>query len=459
MDYVNDNSNCIDFTKINGFNYNDRTLHSYNNIILEKMVNLNYLDMTCSDINSLFWNNIKYISTTFKQLESITIEVNDIQNTIIIYKLLNELGKIPNIKHVSLCSKLLPHNNNNKLLQLNLPHTLKSLHLNNIIVHSAKSIIVDVEQYDIETIRLCGKVTNCEIKLSSSIKCLILQNTYLSLNSISVIIQNLSLLETLTLSNSNNSHNKSNQSQQDVVLFTNELSSKSQLHSLTIKYILSHTNELLFINTFTHKKLKHLHISVNDNDSINFLSLYQNIPSLKSFQFTFYYTIFTSTNSQWTFPVMNSKPFRLNKIKYISHDHIHMLPLSHIDIIKHFNYTISVFSLYSIQIDKYVMKSLLRYLSLSSFLRKVSFSHIKTNTNIISELLLHKYNSLEKLILSDMSISDTHSIVNLVKLIEGHHLLNYIDVSQNGINAYSVSICKAVVRKYNDERIIKIIYD
>ena len=56
-------------------------------------------------------------------------------------------------------------------------------------------------------------------------------------------------------------------------------------------------------------------------------------------------------------------------------------------------------------------------------------------------------------------MNDTQSIINLVKLIEGHYLLNYIDISQNNINAYCISICKVVVQKYNDERIIKLIYD
>ena len=420
--------------------------------------------MALNEINSLFWNNIKYISTTFKQLESITIKVNNIQNATTIYKLLNELGKLPNIKYMSLSSQVLSqnNNNNNKLLQLNFPNTLKSLYLNNIIINNecgAQSMIFDIEQYDIETMCLYGKVTNCEIKLPSSIKCLTLQNIYLSLNAINLIIKNLSLLETITLSNNNHSNNKTKQSQQDTIVFINELSNKSHLHSLTIKYILSYTNELLFINTFTHKNLKHLNLSINNNDNINLHSLYHNIPSITSFHFTFYYTIFNSKNSQLTFPIINNKLSHLNKIKFISLDHIHLIPFSHIEIIKHFNYNISVFSLHSIQIDKYIMKSLLKYLSLSSFLRKISFSHIKTNTNIINELLIYKFNYLEKLILCDINMNDTQSIINLVKLIEGHYILNYIDISQNNINAYCISICKAVVQKYNDERIIKLIYD
>ena len=460
LDYLNDDN--IDFTKINGFYYNDRTLHNHNNIFLEKMINLNYLNMTFYEINSLFWNNIKYISTTFKQLESITIKVNNIQNSTTIYKLLNELGKLPNIKHMSLSSQVLPYNNSNKLLQLNFPNTLKSLYFNNILINNergSQSMIFDIEQYDIETLYLCGKVTNCEIQLPSSIQCLTLQNTYLSLNAINVIIKNLSLLQTITLSNNNHSHNKTKQSQQDIIQFINELSNKSRLHSLTIKYILSYQNELLFINTFTHKNLKHLDISINYNDNINLHSLYHNIPCIKSFHFTFYYTIFNSTNSQLTFPIIHNKLSHLNKIKFVSYDHIHLIPLSHIEIIKNFNYNISVFSLHSIQIDKYVMKSLLKYLSLSSFLRKISFSHIKTNTNIINELLIYKFNYLEKLILCDINMNDTQSIINLVKLIEGHYLLNYIDISQNNINSYCISICKALMLKYNDERIIKLIYD
>ena len=459
IDFLTDDN--IDFTKINGFYYNDRTLHNYNNIFLEKMINLNYLNITLNEINSLCWNNIKYISTTFNQLESITIKVNNIQNATTIYKLLNELGKLPNIKHMSLFSQAPPHNN--KPLQLNFPHTLKSLHLNNIIINNecgAQSMIFDIEQYDIETIYLYGKVSNCEIKLSSSIKYLTLQNTYLSLNAINVIIKKLFLLETITLANINHSHNKTKQSQQDTVQFINELSNKSHLHSLTIKYILSYQNELLFINSFTHKNIKHLHISINDNDNINLHSLYHNIPSITSFHFTFYYTIFNSANSRLTFPIIiNNKLSHLNKIKFISHDHIHLIPLSQIEIIKHFNFNISVLSLYSIQIDKYTIKSLLKYLSLSSFLRKISFSHIKTNTNIINELLIYKFNYLEKLILCDINMNDTQSIINLVKLIEGHYLLNYIDISQNNINTYCISICKAVVQKYNNERIIKLIYD